>query len=373
VKISETSRATARVSDPNTDAQAARFEAQKLAFAPMMFQAARAMRDLGVLSALYRARALGQTAAQNAEATKLSLYATELLLEAGYASGLCSYEPGDGLGPRAGRFVITKMGVVWLKDRLTRVNAEFSHHVCYKGAFHMHAALKDGLPRGLAELGPWETVYEGLSSLSAEAQTAWFDFDHFYSDGVFEHCLEAVLGEGVRTLVDIGANTGRFTRLCLAERPNLHVTMVDLPQQLALAEATLAKDGLLQRTTSHPVDIRSARSVLPVGGDAYWMSQFLDCFSEQELVSILTRVRAAMPAHARAYILETFWDQQTHEAARYCVIGTSLYFACMANGNSRMYHSGVMRGLIEQAGLVVESMSGPIGLSHTLVTCKRAE
>jgi len=42
------------------------------------------------------------------------------------------------------------------------------------------------------------------------------------------------------------------------------------------------------------------------------------------------------------FILETSWDQREHELARFCVIGTSLYFACIANGNSRMYHSKVM-------------------------------
>jgi O-methyltransferase domain len=235
----------------------------------------------------------------------------------------------------------------------------------------MHKVLQEGLPRGLAELGPWETIYEGLSSLPKDAQSAWFAFDHFYSDGVFEQCLPLVLGEGVDTLVDIGANTGRFTKLCLSERSSLHVTMVDLPQQLALAEAALSAEGLLERTTRHPLDVRKP-GWMPSGRQAYWMSQFLDCFAEEEIVSILTRVKDAMPAHARAYILETFWDQQAHEAARHCVIGTSLYFASMANGNSRMYHSQVMRSLIERAGLMVESMSGPIGLSHTLVTCKRA-
>ena len=72
------------------------------------------------------------------------------------------------------------------------------------------------------------------------------------------------------------------------------------------------------------------------------------------------------------FILETSWDQREHELARFCVIGTSLYFACIANGNSRMYHSKVMMRLIREAGLRVVNPMSRVGLSHTLVECAAA-
>lgn len=43
--------------------------------------------------------------------------------------------------------------------------------------------MRLGLPAGLAEHGPWRTVYEGLSALPSDVKEAWFAFDHFYSDG----------------------------------------------------------------------------------------------------------------------------------------------------------------------------------------------
>jgi O-methyltransferase domain len=362
----------ARVVDPETSAEDARYEAQKLAFAPMMFQAARAIRDLGVLQVLYRARVAGRTAAECAEAASVSPYAASLLLEAGYATGLCAYD-GE-------RFMITKMGVIWLQDELTNINAEFNHHVCYKGAFHFEEVLRTGLPKGLAELGPWDTLYEGMSTLPADAKRAWFAFDHYYSDGVFEHCLPVVLPAGPgapQTLADIGANTGRFTRLCLEHNAGVHVTMVDLPQQLGLAGEAFHQQGprgqqLATRVTAFPIDMKQHALKLPQGLDVYWMSQFLDCFSEAEIVSILKRVRAAMKPASKVYILETFWDLQIYPAARHCVIGTSLYFACMANGNSRMYDSKIMTRLVGEAGLRVATMSDLIGPCHTLLTCVAA-
>jgi hypothetical protein len=103
------------------------------------------------------------------------------------------------------------------------------------------------------------------------------------------------------------------------------------------------------------------------------MSQFLDCFSKPEILSLLERAKQALSDSGSLYILETYWDDQKFEASSYSLHATSLYFTCMANGNSQMYHTKDMLELIEQAGLqVVESFPG-IGLSHTLFRCTKKE
>lgn len=348
-----------------TNNELARFEAQRLAFAPLIFQACRVLRDTGLLEQLAQARAKGVNCAEGVAATGLSNYAVSLLLEAGYAGGLCNCDPAED-DPR---YTITATGLYWLRDPLTRVNAEFNHHVCYKGAFHMRETLLEGRPAGLPEIDRTgaETVYQALHALPQEVRRAWFDFDHYYSDGVFETCLPRVLEKNPRHIVDIGGNTGKFSALCLS-KSNVRMTLVDLPPQLAEARKNLAQYG--ERAQFAPFDVRKPDNPFPSGGDVYWLSQFLDCFSEEEILSILSRVRKAMPPHARVFILETYWDQQRYEAARFCVIGTSLYFACMANGNSRMYHSAVMKRLIAQAGLKVSEEVRDIGISHTLLICE---
>lgn len=348
-----------RTADPETPNELARYEAQKLAFAPLVFQGARAMRDLGVLGALYRAADAGRTAEQVESELDLGDYATRVLLEAGYAAGLCAYEEP--------RFTITKTGVYFLTDRLTRVNTDFSHHVCYAPARHLADSLREGLPVGLRELGTWPTVYEGLRELPEDVKKAWFDFDHHYSDGVFETCLDTVLSPRPKYLVDIGGNTGRFARACLAapQSPE-RLTLVDLPGQVAMARQALDDP----RISFHEADVRDEGTRLPEGADVYWMSQFLDCFSEAEIAVILAKVRAAVPAHGRVYVLETFWNRQRYEAARYCLIATTLYFACVANGNSRMYHSGDMERLVRNAGFRIETSIHGIGLAHSLLECR---
>lgn len=345
----------------------ARFTAQRLAFAPLMFQACRALRDLGVLEALSRARSKGLSAAEASEKTGVSVYAASLLLEAGLASELCRSEDAHQAEPR---FFITKAGVYWLRDELTRVNAEFNHHVCYHGAAALGQSLQEGRPAGLKTIdgSGASTVYEALAGLSEPVRRAWFEFDHFYSDGVFEACLPLVM-DSTAHLVDIGANTGRFAHLVLQNDSSVRVSLVDLPQQLAVAQRQLSPYG--NRIDFVPRNVLDPTAKLPEGADVYWLSQFLDCFSEEEIVSILSRVRDAMRTDSRVFILETFWDQQRHDPARFCVIGTSLYFACIANGTSRMYHSRVMRRLATEAGLSVRDDLRAVGLSHALLECTR--
>lgn len=71
------------------------------------------------------------------------------------------------------------------------------------------------------------------------------------------------------------------------------------------------------------------------------------------------------------HILELFWDRQPNETAAYCLQQISLYFTCLANGNSQMYRSSDLLHCIGQAGLVVEEQRDQVGLYHTLITCRK--
>ena len=103
------------------------------------------------------------------------------------------------------------------------------------------------------------------------------------------------------------------------------------------------------------------------------MSQLLDCFSEAQIVAVLSKVRAALPPGGRLWILELFWDRQRFEAAAFSLQQTSLYFSCVANGNSQMYDSKVFLALLPRAGLQVTRLSDGVGRFHTLVECAAAE
>ena len=100
------------------------------------------------------------------------------------------------------------------------------------------------------------------------------------------------------------------------------------------------------------------------------MSQFLDCFAKQQIISILTRISENSEENTLVYILEPFTDNQQFEGARYSLVHTSLYFTCMANGNSKMYKQTEMEEMIEQSGLKLKNTYTGIGAhDYTLLEC----
>ena len=100
------------------------------------------------------------------------------------------------------------------------------------------------------------------------------------------------------------------------------------------------------------------------------MSQFLDCFSMDEITSILERAREAMAENSRLYIMETLWDRQKYAPAALALTMTSLYFTAIANGNSKMYNTEDLRACIEKAGLAVEAIHDGLGHGHSILICK---
>ena len=100
-----------------------------------------------------------------------------------------------------------------------------------------------------------------------------------------------------------------------------------------------------------------------------WMSQFLCCFSEAEVVHNLKVARRAMSRDTRLLIMDNFWDRQKNPVAAHCLQATSLYFTVVANGTSRMYDGVTMVRCIEEAGLRVVRERDEIGWGHSIIEC----
>lgn len=341
----------------------AKVRAQTLSFAPIAFQAARLLRDLEILSAVRQAGKSGIALSELQRKIDLPPYGVKVLAEAGLGIGL--------LYLSADNFFLTKAGYFVMRDAQTRVNMDFTHHICYRGMFDLEKSIREGQPAGLASLGDWPTVYHGLSALPEQTKQSWFAFDHFYSDLAFPKALPLVFQHRPKRLLDVGGNTGRWATHCVAYDPDVHVTIVDLPGQLAMMQANVAQHGLSHRIDGYALDLLDPDKPFPPGYDVIWMSQFLDCFSQEQIVNILQRAANAMSETSRLFILEAYWDRQEHPSAAYCVQQTSLYFACIANGNSQLYHSDDMKKSLAGAGLEVVEEADNIGLSHTLTQCRR--
>lgn len=351
--------------DKNKDrfnALQAKTEAQKLSFAPIVFHTARTLRDIGVLKALDSAGSQGLSAETIAQQTGISEYGVKVLLDMAISADIVLWEKPN--------YSLANLGYFILHDGMTNANMDFTADVCYAAMMHLTESIVEGKPAGLKELGEWETIYQGLSKLPEQAKQSWFKFDHFYSDRSFPILLEEVFKSKPKTLVDIGGNTGKWALQCCNHDADVAITIVDLPQQLEMAMANAEKNGFADRVTPFPANMLDKQQTLPEHADVWWMSQFLDCFSPMEILSILKRVKNQLRSDDSVYILELFWDAQKYDAASYSLNATSLYFTCLANGNSRFYRSDDFLEIIEAAGLMVEERTDNIGLGHTLLKLK---
>lgn len=339
----------------------AQYDAQKIAFAPIMFQAAMSLRNLGILELLKKSRK-GLEIKEVAQKLSLSVYGVKVLLEAGLSLELVTVADN--------KFRITKTGWFFLTDELTKVNADFTNDVNYLGMFSLEESIKGQKPTGLKVFGDWPTVYEGLSELPPKVQKSWLAFDHYYSDLAFPEILPAVFKDKPKWILDVGGNTGKFSIECARYDESVNITILDLPGQLAQAEKNIAEHGFSERIKGEPINLLDHDNPFPRGADAIWMSQFLDCFSPEDIRELLRRSKEAMTAESALYILETYWDLQRFEASTYSLHAISLYFTNIANGCSKMYHSDEMLALIEDAGLEVVERHENVGVCHTLFKCK---
>ena len=336
----------------------AQYNAQRIAFAPIIFQVARSMRDLGVLDVLHQHKE-GMNIDALVKTTGLSRYGLVTLLETSLSADIVKRKGED--------YFLTKTGYFLLCDPMTQVNMDYNHYVNYQGLFSLDEAIQRGQPTGLKGFGDWETIYPALSSLPPKVKESWFNFDHFYSDSAFPVAMQYLLSLKPRRILDVGGNTGKFAMLLAQNDSALHISIMDLPEQLDLAKKEVLANNLGKQIDFISANVLANDHSFPTGYDIIWMSQFLDCFSEEDIVTILKKVHDAMDETSILCIMEPFWDRQRFETSAFCIINTSPYFTSMANGCSKMYHSKDFIRLIEKAQLHVKNIIDDLGLCQSIL------
>lgn len=347
----------------NIRAVDAKFEAQKIAFAPMCYQAIRTMLELGMMQAINDAGDAGITRKELAEKAKISEYGAGVLCEMALGMNVIKLSQDSEAGSAdKEKFVIGKIGWMLLEDDLTKVNFWFTNDICYEGAWKLKESIINGKPEGLKVFGDqWTTVYEALSTLPDKPKKSWFEFDHFYSDIAFPEALPIVFAEKPKTMLDIGGNTGKWSLACCRYNPDVKMTIVDLSGQANVAKKNAAEAGFADRIDFSMGNVLDATTKLPENPDAVWMSQFLDCFSLKQITKILKKVYEAATPETNVFVLEPLWDKQRFEASSYSLQATSLYFTCIANGNSKMYRYEELVNAIGEAGFELKTAHHNLG------------
>ena len=216
-----------------------------------------------------------------------------------------------------------------------------------------------------------ETIYSKLPELDDRMKKSWFEFDHHYSDDCFSEAIPIIFKSAFnddtpKNIFDIGGNTGKFELACLGYDAECTVTMIDLPENIEVAKHNFTT----QRCEFYAANV--LKDPLPQLSGVVFMSQFLDCFSKKQILKILNKIAKSASDNTKIYILEPFIDKQQFKAAAYALSHISLYFTCMANGNSKMYNESEMVDIIEKSELKVDKAYRNIGkYDYTLLECTK--
>jgi len=347
----------------NISGATALMEAQKISFGPIVFQVARLLRDWGIFELLQKNKK-GLSAQDIADNREISLYSSQVLCESGFSMGALAFENE--------LYTITKIGYFLQNDEMTRANLNYNHDVNYLGLFYLDESLKNGEPVGLHKVFDTkeETIYPLLTKLPKKAKESWFGFDHFYSDAAFKTLVKIMSEKGIKNMLDVGGNTGKWSVALTSASPQTTVTILDHQPQIDEALIRAKEHGVVSRVKGHAIDLLDHTLAFPSGVDAVWMSQFLDCFGVNDIINILRRAKNALAKDGKVYIVEPFWDRQTHEIGAYCLINTSPYFSALANGTSKMYRASEFETFANEAGLQVTEQIDGLGFGHTLMVCQ---
>ncbi|MCP4160429.1 MAG: methyltransferase domain-containing protein, partial [Deltaproteobacteria bacterium] len=273
----------------------AQYEAQKIAFAPFVFQVSKALRDLKVLEILNPALDKGLTFQELMDKLSLSEYSLSVMLEAGVSIGLILFEDDH--------YSLSKVGYFINSDEMTKVNMNFTQDVCYEGLKNLESSIVSERPSGLDFFGKWNTIYEGLTTLPKETQKSWYEFDHYYSDLAFDEILPIVFKNNPLKIFDFGGNTGRFAKKCLNYANNSSVTIFDHISQLEKAKKNFA-DDYSDRINFMGIDFLDLKLKTDERADVVWMSQFLDCFSKDQVKDILGLAKDILNPGGEIFIME---------------------------------------------------------------------
>ena len=160
-------------------------KAQYLACAPILFQTVYTLRKHNILSLLDKARD-GLSMDDLCSKADLNRYALEVLLEMAVSGEIVRIDSDN-------RYRLTKIGYFLENDNMTRINFDFTKHVCYRAFDKLDEALTLHKPCGLSEFNEnWETIYPHLSELPEEAKKAWFGWDHLYSQTSFIPAIDKI-------------------------------------------------------------------------------------------------------------------------------------------------------------------------------------
>ncbi len=210
---------------------------------------------------------------------------------------------------------------------------------------YARAGAADGAGAGAGDSGPYTALMAASQPMIADAVLACVSF------GGFEH------------LLDVGGGSGRFVEAVGRAWPGLRLSLLDLPEVAAAAEARLAASGMGARVRCLGGNFRAGS--LPRGADLISFIRVLHDHDDSVVADLLARARAALPDHGAVLVAEPMADEP--RAAAYF----SVYLRAMGSGRPRRARR--LAAMLRAAGFGrVRQLRGPMPLLTRVIVadCK---
>ncbi|GAA3828795.1 methyltransferase [Streptomyces phyllanthi] len=157
------------------------------------------------------------------------------------------------------------------------------------------------------------------------------------------------------TVVDVGGGSGVFLAEILRSAPRTTGVVYDMPTGVAEAAQTLAAAGVADRAT---VTAGSFFESVPEGADAYVMKLILHDWDDEKSLRILRGIRESIKPEGRLLIFERVVPDVVGAEHRRALLADMLMLV-LTGGRERTEDE--YRGLLDQAGFTLASVSGPLG------------
>ena len=276
-----------------------------------------------------------QDAATIAQRTGLSLDAADRLLSAAVALRLLERRSRGryGLGP-LGAPLVGNAGLAALVEH---------HALFYDDLRDPVALLRAGQAPGIAGYFPYATE-RAPQQMGRERVSPYSALMTATVAPLAEEVLDAYPLGAHRCLMDVGGGEGSFAELALRRHARLRMMLFDLPSVVELARARLAGAGLDGRITMHGGSFRTDE--LPRGADVISLVRVLLDHDDATVLSLLRRVRAALPPGGVLLVAEPMAGEGRAEMAG------DVYFAMylLAMGGGRARRPSRLRALLHEAG-----------------------
>lgn len=271
-----------------------------------------------------RLAAAPRTPAQLAHELGMPLDGVERLLAAATALRLVSPRSGGrvGLGP-LGSPVLAQDSMVRMVNHNALLYLDIADPVALLGR-------ASGAASSVQQFFPYSEV---ASPQSLPADTV-APYSALMSDTVAPiatEVIDASLLEGRRCLLDVGGGEGGFLRAVAARYPALHLRLFDLPAVVERAAGRMREAGMLDRFMCTSGDFH--RDPLPEGADTISLVRILLDHDDARALSLLRRVRAALPPGGLLIIAEPMVG--VAGARRVAEVYFSFYLRAMGRGRCR--------------------------------------